>query len=313
MLDIHQLNVFLAAAESLNFTQAAQRMHMTQPSVSQHIQALERHFGADLFVRNGRNLELTDSGMALMPLAREAVFLSVHIDETLASLKGDVIGHLKVGCSTTPGKYVLPQLLARFHNLYPKVRVTCQVSSQDQALQMLSLGEVHFALTSLSSEVWSDLEFHRFLCDRVTLIAPLNHPWARQGVIEVDELTHGQFILREETSGTYIAVREALAAVGVSIKDLDTLLTLGNSEAIALAVQEGLGVGFISEMVVQRLGEERVAQVKINGVEITRQINLGRHLRRPATVAQTAFWAFILSKENPIRFQCDGDYPRYEL
>jgi DNA-binding transcriptional LysR family regulator len=307
MLDIHQLNVFLAAAESLNFTQAAQRMHMTQPSISQHIQALERRFGAELFIRNGRSLELTDAGLALMPLAREAVSLSVRIDETLASLKGDVIGHLKVGCSTTPGKYILPQLLARFHNRYPKVRVTCQVSSQDQALEMLTLGEVHFALTSLSSEIWPDLDFHRFLCDRVTLIAPLDHPWAQLGVIETDQLFQGQFIVREETSGTYIAARDALAAVGVSIKNLNTLLTLGNSEAIALAVQEGLGVGFISDMVVDRLGEGRVARIKINGVEISRQIHLGRHIRRPATVAQNAFWAFILSKENPIRFLCDGD------
>ena len=70
MLDIHQLNIFVVAAETLNFTQAAQQLHMTQPSVSQHIQALERHFDIELFIRNGRNLELTDAGMALLPMAR---------------------------------------------------------------------------------------------------------------------------------------------------------------------------------------------------------------------------------------------------
>ena len=77
MLDVHQLNVFLVAAETLNFTQAAQQLHMTQPSVSQHIQGLERHFDTLLFLRNGRNLELTDAGMALLPLAKEAVMLSM--------------------------------------------------------------------------------------------------------------------------------------------------------------------------------------------------------------------------------------------
>ena len=130
MLDAHQLNVFLAAAESLSFTQAAQQLHMTQPSVSQHIQALERHFDMQLFLRNGRNLELTDAGMALLTLAREAVTLSIRIDETMESLKGNVHGHLIVGCSTTPGKYILPNVLARFHKKYPQVRVTCQVSPQ---------------------------------------------------------------------------------------------------------------------------------------------------------------------------------------
>ncbi len=86
VLDVHQLNVFLASAETLNFTRAAKQLHMTQPSVSQHIQGLERHFDLPLFIRSGRNLELTDAGLALLPFAREAVSLSVRIDETMESL-----------------------------------------------------------------------------------------------------------------------------------------------------------------------------------------------------------------------------------
>ena len=98
MLDVHQLNVFLVSAETLSFTQAAQRLHMTQPSVSQHIQGLEHHFDMQLFLRTGRALELTEAGLALLPLAREAVELSIRIDETMESLKGKVFGHLMVGC-----------------------------------------------------------------------------------------------------------------------------------------------------------------------------------------------------------------------
>ena len=87
MLDIHQLNVFVVAAETLNFTQAAQILHMTQPSVSQHIQALERHFELPLFLRTGRNLELSDAGMALLPLAREAIELSIRTDNQISGIK----------------------------------------------------------------------------------------------------------------------------------------------------------------------------------------------------------------------------------
>jgi DNA-binding transcriptional LysR family regulator len=300
MLDIHQLNVFLVAAETLNFTQAAQRLHMTQPSVSQHIQALERHFDEVLFLRNGRSLELTDAGMALIPLAREAVNISIRIDETMASLKGSIHGHLMVGCSTTPGKYVLPQLLARFHHRHPQVRVTCQVTSQEQALQKLSNGAVHFALSSLPTETYPDLELLPFMCDPVILIAPLDHPWAKRGEIDIQELRHVDFILREESSGTYHALNYALTQVGTSINDLTTLLTLGNSEAIALAVQEGLGVGFISELVVNRLGEGRLAVIKVRGLDIVRIIYIARNNRRPATKAQIAFWEFIHSPDNPV-------------
>ncbi len=300
MLDSHQLNVFLIASETLNFTQAAQRLHMTQPSVSQHIQSLERHFGMPLFARSGRNIELTDAGMALIPLARELVRQSIHIEETMASLKGGVYGHLLVGCSTTPGKYVLPQLLTRFHKLHPRVRVTCQVTSQDQAIQMLQDGETHIALTSNHQEPVSDAEFIPFLSDPVCLIAPLDHPWALAGQIEPQELLAGGFILREETSGTYCAVAERLSEMGIAIQELTTILTLGNSEAIALAVQEGLGVGFISRIVVTNLVKDRVATIQVNGLEICRRISIGRHTRRPATTAQAAFWEFIQTMGRPV-------------
>ncbi|MDI6695106.1 MAG: LysR family transcriptional regulator [Anaerolineales bacterium] len=293
MLDVHQLNVFLAAAETLNFTQAAQRLHMTQPSVSQHIQGLERHFDMQLFLRNGRNLELTEAGIALLPLAREAVSLSIRIDEMMESLKGKIYGHLIVGCSTTPGKYILPQLLARFHRIYPQVRVTCQVAPQTETLRSVAEGEAHFALYSITNESYPDIEAVSFLCDPIVLIAPLDHPWAKRETIEPSELLEGDFIMRETSSGTFSAVREALAQHNISTADLRILITLGNAEAIALAVQEGIGVGFLSQMVVDRLCHDKVAIVRVRGVEICREIFIGRNNRRPATRAQTAFWDFL--------------------
>ena len=297
MLDVHQLNVFLAAAESLSFTQAAQQLHMTQPSVSQHIQALERHFDMQLFLRNGRNLELTDAGMALLTLAREAVTLSIRIDETMESLKGNVHGHLIVGCSTTPGKYILPTLLARFHKKYPQVRVTCQVSPQADAIRNIAEGSAHFALFSLEYDSYPDIEAFSFVCDPIVLVAPLEHPWTKKGEIEPEELLEGDYIMREASSGTFNAVRETLARQNISISDLRTVITLGNAEAIALAVQEGFGLGFISQMVVERICQDKVAEVSVRGVDICRQIYIGRNNRRPATRAQTAFWNF-LSAEN---------------
>jgi DNA-binding transcriptional LysR family regulator len=301
MLDIHQLNVFLTAAETLNFTQAARRLHITQPSVSQRIQALERHFNDKLFVRSGRNLELTEAGLALLPLAREAVKLSVRIEETMESLHGQVYGHLQVGCSTTPGKYVLPHILARFHHKYPQVRVSCAVTSQSAAQRMLSDGDVHFALSSMIDSFNPEIDYSKFICDSVILIAPLDHHWADKGRISPEDLYQGEFIMREADSGTYTAMRDALSQFDMSVRDLHTLLTLGNSEAIALAVQEGLGVAFISEMVYDRLSQGKVARIDITGIEIVRDIYIARHMRRATTLAQNAFWDFIHSDDNPLQ------------
>ena len=142
----------------------------------------------------GRYIELTDAGQALLPLARELVTRSVHIEETMKSLEGEVYGHLLVGCSTTPGKYVLPSLLANFHRRYPKVRVSCHVASQDHALQMVCDGEVHFALASVPHMVCKDVEFRQFMTDEVILLAPLGHPWADRGEIEPEELLEAEFL-----------------------------------------------------------------------------------------------------------------------
>lgn len=298
MLDAHQMNVFLTAAENLNFTVAARQLHMTQPSVSQHIQALEQHFRTELFVRKGRKMVLTDAGEALVPLARRMVDWSLRIDETMESLQGEVYGHLKVGCSTTAGKYVLPMLLTAFMRLHPQVTAACKVLPRWQAVEHLGKGLIHFALAS-PLEYSGPVEFQSYFSDPIRLIAPLTHPWALRGEIEPYELLEADFILREEGSGTLDVAGKGLADAGIPIGQLRTILTLGNSEAIALAVEEGLGVGFVSQIIISRLVNERVAPVHVKGVNLAQEISLGRNTAIPGTTAQNAFWEFASNSESP--------------
>jgi DNA-binding transcriptional LysR family regulator len=297
MLDAHQLNVFLTAAETLNFTRAARELNMTQPSVSQHVQELERHFGTALFDRSGRKVSLTDAGAALLPLAREIVTLSIRIDERMQSLKGEVFGHLIVGCTTTPGRYILPGLLATFLQHHPKVEATCYVSSRQRAVELLCKGQLHLTLAS-ARDFSRDVEFQRFMSDPVVLIAPLDHPWALRSAIEPEDLLRADFILREDGSGTRATVAEGLAALDLSIDRLRTVITLGSSEAIALAVQEGIGVAFVSLTVVERLVPGQVAPVLVHGLDLAQDIYIGRYPRRPATAAQAAFWDFVVDPDN---------------
>jgi DNA-binding transcriptional LysR family regulator len=96
-------------------------------------------------------------------------------------------------------------------------------------------------------------------------------------------------------------MREALAKHNISTADLRNIITLGNAEAIALAVQEGIGVGFISQMVVERICAGKVVEVRVRGLEICRQIYIGRNNRRPATRAQTAFWNFLAAEDSSVK------------
>ena len=116
---------------------------------------------------------------------------------------------------------------------------------------------------------------------------------AAAGSVRPEKLHEATFIFREESSGTQNVVARALAGVGVNVGRLEPLLTLGNSEAIALAVQEGLGIGFVSRIVVKKLALDNVAIVAVERADFQRELFLGRHIGRPATTAQNAFWKFV--------------------
>jgi DNA-binding transcriptional LysR family regulator len=298
MLNIHELQVFLIAAETENFSEAGRRLNISQPAVSMQIRSLETAMGVDLFHRSGRHITLTEAGHLLAPLARDLINRSIQIEETMASIQGEIVGLLKIGCSTTSGKYILPKLIAGLREQHPRVQVLCHVSAREIALQMLLDGEVHIALSSLRGP-YRDIEYRPFLTDRIILIAPPDHPWAAKGHIAPAELGSADFILREEGSGTYEALRDGLAWHDVAIEELRTVMVLGNSEAIRMAVQEGIGVAFVSCMVAEeafRAGT--LVPIQVEGLELTQTLYMARHNGRPATGAQAAFWESAFAPEN---------------
>ncbi len=300
MLDAHRMNVFLVAAQTLNFSEAALRLNMSQPSVSPHIQALESHFGCYLFIRKGRHLTLSDEGEALLPLTRQMVNMSITIEETMASLHGSIHGHLVIGCCTTAGRFLLPKLLAKFRVAHPHVQVTCHVTDQETAMRMLSEGKLHLAVAS-DRDVAKDAEFIRFLTDPVILVVPPDHPWAKRGEIEPEDLCEAEFISREEGSGTHLAVAQALPEVGISVDELNIIMTLGTSSSIAMAVSEGVGVAFLTKLAVEdRLERGELAEVQVKGLMMAQEVWLGRYLHQPATQAQGAFWDFVCDPGNEI-------------
>lgn len=299
MLDVYELTVFLAAAETENFSEAARHLHLTQPAVSMQIRALEKKLGVDLFHRTGRTLALTEQGRALMPLAREVVNRAKQIQEELESLKGEVVGHLKLGCSTSTGKYILPHLVARFRACHPRVQITIFNHNRNTVLNELDDGSVQLAVVS-SQPTGSDVVFRHFFTDHVVLIVPAHHPWAQRDFIDPQELRQANFILRgDSASGTRQEVEAMLEAVNLSLADLNLVMEIGNSEAISMAVEEGIGMAFVSRTVARRgieLG--RIKEVRVAGVALQREVFIAHSRRHPATRAQMEFWSFVQQPEN---------------
>jgi DNA-binding transcriptional LysR family regulator len=302
MLNLHELNVFVEAAQAENFSVAARRLYLSQPAVSLHVRNLEQQFGIELFQRNGRNITLSEPGKILLPLAQQILRNAKRIEEVMAGLHGKVIGRLSIACSTTVGKYVLPRLVAGFRTRYPDVAVEINVMSRRAAVEWLLEGRAEIAVVSTRLN-HHDLEFTAFLTDEVVLIAPPDHLWAAGRVVTPQELRAIPFIMRESAAGTYEVLAEGLAAHGLSIEELQVVLTLANAEAIEMSVEAGIGVAFVSRLAAARgLALGKAVEVPVAGMKLSRTIYMVRHQRHASTPLQQAFWDFAFDPVNePIR------------
>ena len=295
MLNLNELNVFLTAIECGNFSRAARKLHLSQPAISQTIDSLEKHFGVLLFVRQGRSVRLTDAGQMLKPMARELLVAARRLEETMTSLQGEVIGEMNVGCSTASGKYLLPGLIVRYRAKFPQVKVNVLIHSRSEVIDQLIAGEISMGVSSSLVE-HRDLEYQDFFRDEIILIVPSNHRWAGYGRILPDDLLDEPIILREEEAGTRAVQLDGLRKHDILPDMLKVEMVLGNAEAIEMAVEEGIGVSFVSRLAASRgLALGRIKEIEVEGLPLYRKIYLARNRRFPATRAQSEFWNFVRS------------------
>jgi DNA-binding transcriptional LysR family regulator len=294
MINIPELKVFVMAAEELNFSRAAQRLHLSQSAVSQNIQSIERTYGVELFVRHGRSVQLSEAGQALLPMAREVLNSARLLEDALVNAKGAVTGELSIGCATTSGRYFLPNLLAAFQRLYPNVRVRVSLMKRQNVVdgmldQTLNLGVVGRCVDH------RELECQPLFEDQIIMIAPVEHPWAALGyVVKPADVLEQPFISREHSSGTYEELFDELRARGIDPDNLNVVMELGDAEAVQMAVEKGVGITFISEMMVARsLALGRVKKVEVEGLNITQPVYLARHVAGVFTRAETKLWEFV--------------------
>lgn len=297
MLDLHVINIFLTVVETGSFSEAGRKLNLTQPAISQAIQHLERQFGAQLFIRQGRTIRLTEAGQMLQGFGRELITNANRVEEMMYSSQGTVVGEMTIACSTTSGKYLLPGLIARFRQRYPQLRINVAINSREVVFKRLTSGDIPMGVTSKIIE-HSDLEYLEFYTDEVILIVPASHPWAKFRRVYPDDLLEAPLILREENAGTREVLLDGLRQHDILPDLLNVVMILGNAEAIEMAVEEGIGISFVSRLAAARgLELGRIVEVKVEGMTLQRNLYMVRNRRFPTTRAQAEFWAFVKSKQ----------------
>jgi DNA-binding transcriptional LysR family regulator len=308
MIDLQKIETFLYAAEKLSFSETAKQLHLSQPTVSHQIKALEQELGATLFERSGAGLRLTEAGQLLLPWARRLLHDSASLQAMMSSLQ-EVAGELRIACSTTAGKYVLPQLAARFRLRYPGIQVHIPACAPEKVMLDLLGGDAHVGV--LSREIQDpSLEVQEFFHDRITLIVPANHHWTNHLSVEPSELLQEPMIMREPTSGTRSVVLEELAKHDISLEDLNIFMDVGNAEAIVRTVAAGYGIGFVSDLAADyALERGSVLSVQVEGLNLKRTIYMVRKRISTPHRARDVFWSFVHDPANEDLLSLAGHRP----
>jgi DNA-binding transcriptional LysR family regulator len=298
MFNLKQIQVFLCAAETLSFAEAARRLQFSQPTVGYQIKLLEKEWGVDLFERSEHGLTLTEAGHLLLPRARELMHQSVRLQQIMNSFQQEGFSDLRIACSTTSGKYLLPLLAARFRERHPDIRISILACIPETAVAQVLNREADLGV--VSHEVCGgELICQDFFHDKIVLIAPVGHPWTFRQSITVEDLLDEPLIIREPTSGTRRIMLSHLAKHDITLDDLNIFLEVGNAEAIVKTVEAGYGVAFVSRLSAScLLNNGCVVEVPVEDLDLQRRINMIRQHTGVPNRAQEVFWDFVHDPTN---------------
>src|SRR5437762_9229202 len=273
-MDTRQLAAFCAVVERKSFSQAADRLGVTQPAVSLQVRSLEKRLGRQLLDRSGRRVEPTEAGLALYRGAQRLLALEGQLlDELAAGSEGELSGTLEVGASTGPGSTVVPVLLCEFQRENAGVAISLSISDTQTVVDRVAERELELGVVGAARR-HRGVVFEPFFRDEVVLACPPEHPFAGRSVT-LDELRAESLIVMQEGAGVRQVIEDELRKAGTRLRDLDVRLELGLQESVKSAVEAGHGVTFISRTAVEsELSAGTLATARVEGLEPSREISL---------------------------------------
>src|SRR4051795_5643623 len=290
-MDTRQLAAFCAVVERKSFSQAAERLGVTQPAVSLQIRSLEQRLGTQLLDRSGRRVEPTEAGLRLYRGAQRMLSLEEQLLEELAEPDAPIRGTLELGASTGPAAVVLPVLLCEFQQHNPELRVELSVSDTQSVVELVADRRLELGIVGAARRHRS-VSFEPFFRDEVILACPPGHPFAGK-TVQLDELAQGPLILMQQGAGVRQMVEDELRKSGRRLRDLEAPLELGLQESVRSAVQAGFGVSFISRRAVEsELAAGTLVEARVSGLDLAREIWIARAAGRAGSAAAQAFVAF---------------------
>lgn len=296
-MDTRQLRAFCTVVERRSFSQAAERLGVTQPAVSLQVRALEKRLGLQLLDRSGRRVEPTEAGARLFRSAQRLLALEEDlVNELTADAEGELQGTLEIGASTGPGGVVLSRLLCDFAEQHPKLHVALSVFDTQTVVERVAERTLELGVVGAAPR-HRGVDYAPFFRDAVTLACPPGHRFAGR-TVTVDELRGERLIVMQDGAGVRQLIEEELRRrAGVRLRDLGVRLELGLQESVTSAVRSGYGLTFISRLSIENdLAAGTLAEATVEGLDLEREVLLVRAAGRSETRAAREFLAFASSR-----------------
>ncbi len=247
-----QLKAFHAVASHGSFTRAAEKLHVSQPTISDHVRALEERYQIKLFERNGRQVSLTGLGRALLDISQQLFTLESRAEDLLIAARGLLSGELRVAADSP---YLIMPLLGEFHRRHPGIELSLSIGNATEVKHKLLARRCDIAVlpndpfdtfADPTHDVPESGQLYRKVLreDRILCVVHRNHVWSKRRSLKFEELNEQPLVVRESGSNTRARFEYAMADANIKVA---SMLEVGSREAVREAVAAGLGVGVISE------------------------------------------------------------------
>jgi len=293
-MDIHQLRVFASVFKNKSFSKASQALHLTQPTISNHIKALEDEFECRLFDRMGRTIIPTKEAEVLYGQSIEIIEKADALKEALGELKKIASGKLIIGASTIPGVYLMPRIMSEFRKKYPAI--SFQILIADSGGIVDGIAKHELLLGIVGAKLGNDqINYLPFVEDELIVVsAPMK---TEKSSISLKELMTLPMVFREEGSGTRKEAEKFLASKGIAPEDMKIAGIFGSTDAVKQAVKAGLGVSILSKFsVADELEHKLLEEIKLTDVQIKRSFYIVTHKKRTLPRLYDIFLRHILTE-----------------
>lgn len=289
-MNVRQLKIFLAVAQTKSFADAAALIHLSQPAVSLSIKTLEDSLGGSLFTRTTRTINLTPEGEALLPIAKNLLNSWQDAEYELKQRFTLNIGKIAIAAMPSFSASLLPVGLMRYRQNHPNIKVEIHDVLADQVVDMVRSGRIEIGISFAPKEL-QDLNFHTLFNDRFVAVVPKENPLGKQKSLTWRQLLEYDFITLQKPSSVRSMIEEALQKESI---DLQVTFDAHQLGTVGRMVSQGLGVAVVPALCETQMHEQGAICLPIFDPVIERSVGIITRSKAPLSVAAAAMVGTLL-------------------